>query len=598
MNDSALAAFRAGLGLVQGIAIYALFRAVEAKSWPATDGLIFAPSLAVLVLLPPLIASSISHLRPRTFAIWIVTATVLCAGLSWYDVFRDPDAISYQAFGGPQVAGSTQRIAPTNALWLWLSTGLFIAHSLILSGEADRRFIARYSTYFDISWKLGLQFALAWTFVGAFWLFYWLGAELFRLVRIEFLHELMGKRWFSFPATSLAFMCALHVTDVRAGIINGTRGLILTLLSWLLPLMAALTIAFVIALPFTSLDPLWNTKRATGILVACAAALVFLINAAYQDGPHSNRVSLVLRYAMAAASAVLVPLVALAAYALLLRVQQYGWTTQRVIAQACIVIAACYAIGYAAALFSRDLSLRRLETINILAAFVVLAVLLALFTPLADPARLAVLDQVSRLERGEIAPDKFDFAFLRFQSGRYGHDALERLKRKSDGPEAASISLKANEALDWRTIAEARRQGQAARPFPSPLTRSLNITIIGATGRSLPEKFLQHDWSKYNRAWQLPICLLPAAGKCEAILTDLDGDARPEILLFSAPTGVSAAFKADESGNWSFLGTIANAHCAGVRDALRQGKFEMTDAKLKDVSVNGVRLRIGDACLP
>ena len=40
--------------------------------------------------------------------------------------------------------------------------------------------------------------------------------------------------------------------------------------------------------------------------------------------------------------------------------------------------------------------------------------------PLADPARLSVADQVARLKRGKVAPDKFDYAFLQQRSGKAG----------------------------------------------------------------------------------------------------------------------------------------------------------------------------------
>ena len=74
----------------------------------------------------------------------------------------------------------------------------------------------------------------------------------------------------------LAFTCAIHVTDVRAGIVRGARTLKLTLLSWLLPIMALIAVTFLATLLFTGLEPLWSTRRATPVLLAAAAALVFL----------------------------------------------------------------------------------------------------------------------------------------------------------------------------------------------------------------------------------------------------------------------------------------------------------------------------------
>src|SRR5262245_15947096 len=295
--------------------------------------MLYAPLIVVFAFVPLIAIVGLGNLRPRVLALWTAVAIALCAGLAMYDMFRDP--------------GTDARHDPQALVWAALTAGLFIAHSLIVAGSTDKRYLASYATDFAVSWKLALQGALAGVFVGAFWLLLWIGAELFRLIRIEFLANLIKQNWFGLPATTFVFACALHITDARAGIVEGTRTLALALLSWLLPVMTLFCIAFVVALPFTGLEPLWSTRRATAILLVAGAALVVLINAAYQDGRYDSPA--LLRYASRAAALVLVPLVGLAAYALALRVTQYGLTPQRVNACACIVLTRCYAIGYAAA---------------------------------------------------------------------------------------------------------------------------------------------------------------------------------------------------------------------------------------------------------
>ena len=128
------------------------------------------------------------------------------------------------------------------------------------------------------------------------------------------------------------------------------------------------------------------------------------------------------------AALVIVPLVVLAAYGLSLRVRQYGWTPERITAAACVVVAACYAIGYAVVTLLSRGSLRGLEAVNVTTAFVIIGVLLALFSPVADQIRISVNDQVSRLEAGRLPSNQFDFGFLRFKAGRYGLAALNQSK--------------------------------------------------------------------------------------------------------------------------------------------------------------------------
>ena len=54
MEDRATTLFAARLtiGLLQGLALYLLYRAQEAGAWPATQGLVFVPLLLVMLAGP------------------------------------------------------------------------------------------------------------------------------------------------------------------------------------------------------------------------------------------------------------------------------------------------------------------------------------------------------------------------------------------------------------------------------------------------------------------------------------------------------------------------------------------------------------------
>jgi hypothetical protein len=579
---------RLAIGLLQGLALLMLYQASEQKTWPATDGFVFAPLATVATFVPLIVISALGHLRLRTLVVWAVVVTVLCAGLAVYDIFRDSTYVA--------ATGSAPRVLPSWAMWWSLAAILFIVHTLTISGEADRKLIASYPTHFDVAWKHGVQFVLAVCFVSLFWGLLFLGAELFRLIRIEFLAELIKRTTFSIPVTALAFSYAIHVTDVRANIVQGARTLALILLSWLLPLMALLGAAFVVALLFTGLAPLWSTRRATSILLVAAAALIFLVNAAYQDGRSETRAAAILRYASRLAAFVLMPLVALAAYGVMQRIAQYGWTPERITALACVIVAACYGVGYLVAALRSTTSMAWLEPTNIFTSLVIVGALLVLRTPVADPARISVADQLSRLQAGTVTPEHFDFGFLRYRAGRYGMQALERLAAQTDGPQASVIAERANQALHAKSPGEVVRA--APQPPTTPAQRALHITVISPTGATLPEDFVQQDWNAFQQRWRLPSCLVSDV-QCDAMLTDLDGDGQPEILLFNLPAGAAAAFKkglADKT--WIYLGAVANANCPGVHDALQAGRFETTQPALKEITANGQRLFISTDCAP
>jgi hypothetical protein len=579
VGTPALPWIRLGLGLLQGLALFWLYHATEQKAWPATDGFVFAPAITVAIFIPTLIIAGAGNLRWRVLILWAVVATALCAGLAVYDLFRAPVEFTSN---GPQ-----PRIAPSPVMWVSVAAILFIAHALIVAGEGERRVIAAYPTLVDISWKHGLQFVLAVGFVAVLWGVLFLGAELFRLIRIEYLAELIRREVFWIPVTALAFSYAIHITDVRASIVQGTQTVALILLSWLLPLMALLAAAFVVALPFTGLEPLWATRRATSILLVAAAALVFLINAAYQHGRDDYRPAVALRYAGVVAALVLVPLIILAGYGLKLRIDQYALTPERINALACVVIAACYGLGYAVAAVHSGGWMRGLERTNVVASLAIIGVLLVLRSPIADPDRISVASQVGRLLSGQVSPENFDFAFLRFRAGRYGTEALERLAAYAEGPQAAQIAERARKTL---SMTDPRSAWVAAQRI-TPEQRARNIKVIQPSEATLPADFVQQDWNSFPRNWLLPRCLV-AEQRCEAVLTDINGDALPDILLFSVGAGPAAAFTKEAGGHWEFAGQIANAACAGVLDALREGRFKAVPPLVNDIEVNGRRLRI------
>ena len=99
--------------------------------------MLYAPLLVGCFFVPLVAIVGVGNLRGRTLALWIVAAVVLYAGLAVYDIHRDP--------------GTPPRHDPRAVLWLALAAGLFIAHSLIVDGNRDRKYLAAYATDFRTS---------------------------------------------------------------------------------------------------------------------------------------------------------------------------------------------------------------------------------------------------------------------------------------------------------------------------------------------------------------------------------------------------------------------------------------------------------------
>ncbi|MDP3800825.1 MAG: DUF4153 domain-containing protein [Phenylobacterium sp.] len=547
-SPAAFGALRIGVGLLQGLGLYWLHRASDGgTSWGATHPLLFGPLLLVVGFLPLVLLAGVGRLRPVTMVIWTVVAGVVLALLGLHDIARQSaDTLQGPPFLSPQVI-------------LFSAAALFIAHHLVAPADMERRRIASYPAYFDTATKAAVQLALSAGFTGAFWILLHLGAALFRIINLDFLENLLREPWFAIPVTGLVFAAAVHLTDVRDGLIRGVRTVALMLLSWLLLVITVLVGGFLAALPFTGLGGLWETGSGVSLVLAAAAALIILINAAYQDGQPDNRPPFVLRAAVRVAAVLITPLIVIAFWGLALRIGQYGLTPDRIIAAACALVGASFAAGYGWAALSpfwrKGDWMRPLERTTIWTAVLTVAVILLLFSPVLDPSRLSVMDQVARLERGAVTPDKFDYAFLRFESGKAGQAALARLTRSTNAAVAA-------EAVAAQKIENRYDARPAEEDLPVP---TIEIWPVGAA--PLPAGII----ASANR-YDLRDC--QHADPCLATRRDLNGDGTMEILI-AGHTDVWVFIP--EGDGWSLLGFFRQ-RCRGDRRpdprvALRAGRL-------------------------
>jgi hypothetical protein len=578
---------RLTLGLLQGALLYGLYHADKHQLWPATtDSLFFTPLLMVFTILPILMISGLGHLPLKTWLRWMLAAALIAASLGVYDVWRSLGTSDWR------YSGNNHAPYPSPLFGLFSVIGFYIAHALILAAATDQKRIASYPSYFDNAWKLLIQILFSGLFVGAFWLVLWLGSALFSLIGLHFLRDLIQTVSFALPVTVFAFACAMHLTDVRPAIVRGIRNLLLVLLSWILPVTVLIVGGFLLSLPFTGLAQLWATKHATTLLLSAAAALIILINTAFQNGAVAHDVARALRLSARVASFLLAPLVAIAIYALGLRVGDYGWTTDRLIAASCLLVASSYALGYAWAASRRTGWLTAVAPVNIVTAFGLLGLLLALFSPLLDPARLSVASQVARLHSGQQSASQFDFDYLLRQGQRYGVAALKQLQTSATGKEAALVQSRATQALDKKLSQD---QAPTAPTRPDLLA---NLTPW-PQGQTLPDSFMAQDWRQFKDPWRLPSCLKSRTARCDVYLIDFEGDTQPELLLVDhqPASGQAVLFTQKPGASWQVTATLAGhlATCAAVREKLQHGDYQLVTPRRKELEIAGMRIQLEDA---
>jgi hypothetical protein len=547
---------RLAIGLTQGLLLLVLYRA--RSDLPATT---FGALWLTAVLVPIAALGAAGRLRRGALVAWLAAAAAITLILGAYDRFVwlgvDPEVGSF----------------PSPPLWVLTGAGLFILHHLIVAATAEGRWRASYERYFDDGWMDAVRLALAAAFVAALWLLLVLGAELFSLIGLKLVRRLIRQDWFGFPITGAAFAIAVHVTDVRSQMVRGARTLALTLLSWLAPVLTGFAAAFLLALPFTGLAPLWATRSATGTMLAVCAGLVILINAAYQDGERPGFPPTALKWSVRLAGVVLAPLVVIAAYGLTLRIGQYGLSPSRIYVAAALLVAAAYAAGYLWAALARGPWMKRLESANWLTAHLAVAALLLVFSPLLDPARLSVADQTRRLTHGAVSAQAFDYAFLHFRSGRWGRAELARL--------AAGQGAGADPAVAEAARAELKRKTRWA---PEPVSPRKRQDSIRAPAGPLPPSFLEQTWPPEDDPAR---DCGPQGQQCTAIVGELDDAPGPEVVVFA---GGSPRVYGQRDGRWILIGMLYGESCARDLEAVREGRFAFRPpAPRRDLDLGGRR---------
>jgi uncharacterized protein DUF4153 len=309
---------------------------------------------------------------------------------------------------------------------------------------------------------------VAWGFVLITFLLIILLSELFQLIGIGVLHDLLDKEWFPWLLIGGALGAAIGLLRDRDKIVGTLQRVATAILSFLAPILAAGLVLFVLALPFTGLQPLWDQTRATTpILLACILGAVVLINAVIGSGDSDDEARpRIVRWAAAALAAVVLPLAIVAAVSTGKRIAQHGFTPDRLWAAVFIAITVAGSAAYLFALVrGRSGWPALLRSLNLRIAIGICLVALFLALPIVSFGAISTRDQVARLESGRIAPDRFDWAALRFDFGPSGRRAVERL---AAGPNLV-LRQRAREALR-ATSRWAMAGTETAAPRRPPVT--------------------------------------------------------------------------------------------------------------------------------
>jgi hypothetical protein len=553
------------LGLVTGLVVHLIIG--ELSDSQLSAGLLAA--LAFVTVTAGLIGFTIERRLWWASVAFAVAAGVVAAGIVWWN--GAPDHWS----GGDGWRGISLLLA------------IAIAAPLFQAGrdEGGPRF--PYASVHDHAWTNVVLWGACWVFVGITFALTYLLAGLFDLIKLRFLSNLLRNDWFWRALIGLAFGGALGILREQTQVVRLLQRVVLTVLSVLAPVLAVGLIVFLVALPFTGLAPLWEAGSATGILLACVVGSLILSNSVIGNAPGEERKFPLPRFAAMGLAAVMLPLGIIAAVAIGLRIGQYGFTPERLWALTFVILACAYGLAYLVSLARGRLDwAAKVRPANLNLAFGTCAVALLLATPLVSFNAIATRDQVSRLESGRLAPEKFDWRALAFEFGEPGKAALKKLQ--------ASANADIRERAARAGKAESRWEVQPEGPSRADVARRLRVLPAGSP--PLPDALL--DYLATQR------CGAGENGGCTVLLADA-GTAMVLRDSCFAPRDRWPCNNATEvrliDGNWTDNTGArpvpkkdeAQARADAQRKAYASGQIEMREVKRRQLFVGGEPIGTG-----
>lgn len=281
------------------------------------------------------------------------------------------------------------------------------------------------------AWTDAVIGAAGLVFTGITFLLAWLIASLFDVIGIEAIKDLLEEEWFGWMLAGFAFGSAVGLLRERDALVATLQKLVMVVLAVLAPVLAVALAAFLLSLPFTGLSGLWESDiPATPLLLVAGAGAILLANAIIGNGKAERSPNVWLQRAALLLVVCILPLAILAAMSMGERINQYGWTPERIWGVVAVAVAIAYgAIGWWSVYKGRkdfDDQLRPWQT-KMAIGLCGLALFLAL--PILDFGAISARSQLARLESGQVKPEEFDWTAMAFDFGPSGRKHLTEIEK-------------------------------------------------------------------------------------------------------------------------------------------------------------------------
>jgi hypothetical protein len=455
-------------GALGGVLMWALFEAADDARTSEWLGLI------LIALTGTGFATTLAMAGPiglRRAALRGLGLGVVLAALVGLATLRYVDPLDFFNTPMPTMAALTVAALPVPFLLAWARPGW-----------------QDYPALFLEAWSIVVRYAAAWAFVGLVWLVIFLSHEVLKIVGVTVIGDLLEHTLVPMAVTGAVLGFGLAVVHELAELLSPQ--LLLRLFRLLLPVVLAVMLVFLVALPFRGLDGLFQGLSPALLLLAMVGGGVGLVSVAIDRSDAEAAQSPVLRRAAQGIALILPVLAALALWAIWLRVGQHGWTPERLFIALVGALGLGYGLIYAVAVLRGARWMERIRRGNLAMALAVIAVAALWLTPILNAEAISAKAQLARFEAGETAVGDLDIYTLQ-RWGKPGAAVLATLAERAKEP--------GQEALAARLLGDSDPTGEGRAAKLAALVAILPVQPATATGTrdillAAAEDYQLDDW--------------------------------------------------------------------------------------------------------
>ncbi|MFU1815486.1 DUF4153 domain-containing protein [Citrobacter portucalensis] len=549
------------IGLLQGTLCYLLMTYLA----PHNDGWLFYGMPATIAITSALLLTVVSF-KQRALWYWMALIFIVVLAMSVWLKWQVEDSDKWRQHEVFMFYGWRLLLMAMLALpW--------IQYSLHVSREQ-----ARYPHFYRQLWLNALTLLIVFVANGLFWLVLLLWSEMFKLVGIPFFSTLFfDTDWFGYVAFGLITALAVVLARTQSRLVTAVQKLLTFIATGLLPLVALLALMFILTLPFTGLEAISQRVSAAGLMSTLTLLLLLLIAIVREPQKEALPYPGALRYLIKCSLIVAPIYMLIAGWSLWVRIQQYGWTPERVYGVLVVVVLLVWSFGYLASILRRGRNPLELQGPVILGvSLLALGLLVLLSSPVIDAWRISVNSHMGLYHSGKIKPDQVSLYMLD-HSGKPGRAALEALQKD------VAFNQDSKRRRDLNSLLQGCRD-----PVKELTATQLVSKVVMAPGSQKPDDAF---WAFVKtQGYRITSCAEQNA--CVLVSQDLNADGHPEQVLYAFGDGESLVFGMQKN-KWDLL-AVATLPEGFTKDKLLQAvanqQLGSTPRIWRDITIDGKRL--------